>query len=70
MLFGFVLPPTVVGLRSLIYRTLQCRLVIFGFPVRQKRGCDPQCLNFLFQPRHPLERSALVIVLSRRFPPI
>ncbi len=39
-LFGFVLPSTVVGLGSVIYRTSQCRLVvIFRFAVlRQKRS--------------------------------
>jgi hypothetical protein len=34
VLFGSVLPPTVFGLWSVIYRTEQCRLVvIFRFPV-------------------------------------
>jgi len=52
-LCGSVFPPTVVGLRSFVYHTPQCWLVvIFRFPVlRQKRGCYTQCLNFLFQPR-------------------
>jgi len=52
-LFGFVLPSTVVGLRSVIHRTRQCRLVvIFRLAVfRQNRGHYTQCLDFVFYPR-------------------
>jgi len=61
--FASALPSTVVGLRSVIYRTRQCRLVvIFRFPVlRQKRGCYSQCLNFFLQPRY------LKLFLSQNF---
>jgi hypothetical protein len=50
VLFGSVLPPTVVGLWNVIYRTRQCRLVVvFCFPVfQQKRDCYTQRLNFCF----------------------
>ena len=52
-LFGSVLPPTVIGLRSVICRTLHCRLVVIvGLGVRQQRGSDTQGLNFGLQPRH------------------
>src|SRR6266446_1705179 len=61
--FASVLPPAVVGLWSVIYRTQECRLVvIFRFPVlRQKRGCYTQRPNFFFQPRH------LKLFLSQNF---
>lgn len=52
-LFGSVLPPTVIGLRSVICRTLQCRLVVIvGLGVHQQRGSYTQGLNFGLQPRH------------------
>src|SRR6266436_2041744 len=61
VLFVSVVPPTVVGSWSLIYRT-QCGLVISRFPLfRQKRGRYTQRLNFGFQPRH------LKLLLSQNF---
>src|SRR6266853_6196992 len=61
VLFVSVVPPTVVGSWSLIYRT-QCGLVISRFPIfRQQRGCYTQHLDFSFLPGH------LKLLLSQYF---
>ena len=62
-LFGSVLPGSVVGLSSVIYRTRQYKyVVIFPFTViRYKSCCYPQGFNFFLQPGH------LKLFLSQNF---